>query len=633
MSRQVYKLATLLVLLLFVNCQKEEITNKFQSEIQNQTATTRTVTGSDIPDVINFIQSKSNDRLEFDFEQNITNVRANADDPHENDIVITQAMSDEIIQVLKDGKSNYAFKTKEKYLNYFLNIIVVQTIDGYYMYFAKYVPSLEVIWDGNSLNDFEGTMYVYSDAGTYKSKSYYSGGQRSVYPCDCPYDDDGDDPDCSYEVWVRCGFRGSLHASQFECGCWVSQDPNDQCSGFTDELVLVCGGNGGNIFSVESSNINRTDICYCDDGNTGGIGGGIGGGSNNNCTNAAPCENELEEYNDDCQCELFINPIIPINPSPNMAKDINICLGTDFDVNALNANPTVDELYDYLFDDFGDCIPENANFSEKAAKALLEDGEVDVEEKRINGIKLDSNLPPCLESIILDLMLGNFPYTESIVDISLIEDVFNTLGIGNPLGIEIEYTYKTANIAGSGETSPLVWDSASNRWNCTITISEDLVNNGTKLALIKTVLHESIHGYLKYMRKEYPLVFNNPNGSFSDLIAAYQVHTDNNYAQHVYMANLIEDIATNIGNYVSENYGYPSPSSSGTALSHYEAVSWSGIALISDPISTLPYIENPVFVSVYPDANDRLNIRKIFDTENGTASYSGYSPLINNNCN
>jgi hypothetical protein len=99
------------------------------------------------------------------------------------------------------------------------------------------------------------------------------------------------------------------------------------------------------------------------------------------------------------------------------------------------------------------------------------------------------------------------------------------------------------------------------------------------------------------------------------------------------MANMIQDIATDIGNFAAQNYAYPLPSSSPETLAYYEAVSWSGVALLADPTGAAPYIENPVFVANYPNLNDRDNIVKIFNTENGTAVYPGYLPIINNNCN
>lgn len=89
---------------------------------------------------------------------------------------------------------------------------------------------------------------------------------------------------------------------------------------------------------------------------------------------------------------------------------------------------------------------------------------------------------------------------------------------------------------------------------------------------------------------------------------------DNNDAHHVYMAN-------NISNFVQEKYNYPNAN-----IDYYEAVAWSGIAHLTS--GNL----NHLFSSNYPITADQQNIIKIFNTENGTANYPGYLPLINNNC-
>lgn len=305
-----------------------------------------------------------------------------------------------------------------------------------------------------------------------------------------------------------------------------------------------------------------------------------------------------------------------------MAKDINICLGTNFEINTLNANPTIDQLYNYMFDDFGNCIDENLDFAEVAAEALLDGGEFDEEEERINGIKLDSTIPPCLQDKILDLMFGNFPYSESMGNIELIEDTFSSLGGSySPSPIDIVVTYKMANISGNGRTQVDGYDSATQTINISITIDEDLVNNGTKLAIVKTILHESIHAYLLKLKQEYPSYFGTSD-EFSQLVLDYESYTDANDPQHIYMARIITNIANNISNFVQEKYDYP-PST----IDYYEAVCWSGITHLTDGTF------NPLFVNNYPDFNDQQNIIKIFNTENGTATYSGYSPLIDNNCN
>ena len=68
---------------------------------------------------------------------------------------------------------------------------------------------------------------------------------------------------------------------------------------------------------------------------------------------------------------------------------------------------------------------------------------------------------------------------------------------------------------------------------------------------------------------------------------------------------------------------------------YFEAVSWSGIGLIRDPDPTTSegVIENPVFVSEYPNIADRQNIFNIFTAENTGTTSGSASPLINNTCN
>jgi hypothetical protein len=286
------------------------------------------------------------------------------------------------------------------------------------------------------------------------------------------------------------------------------------------------------------------------------------------------------------------------------------------------------QIYDYLNahrDDDGDYQEEALNFVSAVIDELTDtcetDFEVDFDEERINGIKLDSTLPSCAKSIVLDLMLGNFPYSENMGNIELIEEVFEELGSGSSNGgIPFVTTYKMSNITGNGVTTAS-YDAASQQFIATVTIDEDLINNGTILAIVKTVLHESIHAYLLYLQQQYPIYFGN-SSEFSQLISDYAAYTDANDPQHIYMASIITEMSNNISNFVQEKYFYPQATSD-----YYEAVCWSGITHLSN--GTL----NPIFSNNYPNPNDQNNIIKIFNTENGTATYPGYDPLIDNNCN
>jgi len=278
------------------------------------------------------------------------------------------------------------------------------------------------------------------------------------------------------------------------------------------------------------------------------------------------------------------------------------------------------EIYDYLVINL--FFKEAIDFAKSGFMALMNDGEVDFEEKRINGIKLDDSLPACLNSIILDLMLGNFPYSDTMGNIDLIDDTFSELGNSySPNSIGIVVTYKAGEISGNGETAGTGYDAATQTINISITISNNLINNGTKLAITKTILHESIHAYLLKIKFLYPTFFGSSN-EFSQLALDYRNYSNNNDADHTYMSNIIANISSNISNFVQEKYSYPTSSSA-----YYEAVSWSGLTHLTNGSI------NPLFSDNYPNNDDQNNIIKIFNTENGTASYPGYSPLINNNCN
>lgn len=182
-------------------------------------------------------------------------------------------------------------------------------------------------------------------------------------------------------------------------------------------------------------------------------------------------------------------------------------------------------------------------------------------------------------------------------------------------------TYKAGEISGNGETAGTGYDAATETINISITISNNLINKGTKLAIAKTILHESIHAYLLKIKFLYPTFFGSSN-EFSQLALDYRNYSNNNDADHTYMSNIIANISSNISNFVQEKYSYPTSSSA-----YYEAVSWSGLTHLTNGSI------NPLFSDSYPNNDDQNNIIKIFNTENGTASYQGYSPLINNNCN
>ena len=277
---------------------------------------------------------------------------------------------------------------------------------------------------------------------------------------------------------------------------------------------------------------------------------------------------------------------------------------------------------------------EAKNFAKEAIGVLMDDGGNFSEMvASFENINIDQSLKDtCAESIIIDFILKDFsnPFNNN----PLINRTFDKLS-SQPSDINI--IYKAENIGGNGTTLPAQLNSSTGKWDIVVKIDTDLISNGTQIAVAKTILHESIHAYLRYLQKQNPTVFHT-NSDFTDLVAAFQVYSDNSYAQHVYMAGLIQEMGQQLSDYAINNLNYPDTGSSypsGSISEFYEAISWSGIALIDDPTTNTlgAYIYNPVFLQNYTQASDQQQIIDNFTAENTGQNSNNTTPLINNSCN
>ncbi|MDH7912136.1 hypothetical protein [Winogradskyella sp. SYSU M77433] len=244
-----------------------------------------------------------------------------------------------------------------------------------------------------------------------------------------------------------------------------------------------------------------------------------------------------------------------------------------------------------------------------------------------------SILGTCVEDILNDLVLNDFSSSNPFNNTSLIEEVFDEI-TGNNSSISV--TYKIENISGNGSTSAPVLNTTTGKYEMTIKIDTDIVNNGTKIAITKTILHETIHAYLRYLQKTNPSDFSDPNGDFSDLVTAWQSYRNLGYAHHVYMATLISQIGQQLSVYAIDSLGYPSNNNSymnSDMYGYYEAIAWSGIAVITNPSNPQQQINNPLFTANYSNLVEQQLIISIFTAENTGQSHNGILPLVGDNCN
>lgn len=192
---------TVLFLLLFFACQQEDDSNFEGTQlVQQQNSITKSVTASEIPNVIQFLESKSNNRLEFLIDDSNSELGMNRS--HEDNLSMTTALTNQIEMVTNNyGKSNYSFKLIEEQTKegtYFLNLVVKEYKDEFYMYIIKYVP--ETTWLSNYTSEldfasFSGTLYFYNSEGIYVGRSDVSHGTSSTMDTREPCPKDGELPD------------------------------------------------------------------------------------------------------------------------------------------------------------------------------------------------------------------------------------------------------------------------------------------------------------------------------------------------------------------------------------------------------------------------------------------------------
>ena len=185
------------VMIMISSCQQDDNTSTTeQIEAHAPHSAIRTVSAGDIPEIMDFLRTKSNDQLQF----TITHDQGVYDGTrsHTDDLSLTTPLLDQIKQVTNGyGKSNYTFKLIEEQAKegiYFLNLVVKEYGGMLYMYILKYIPSQE--WMGTysgdqSLGNFDGVIYLYTEGGSYlvsmditQGTSVSSQGRSS----DCPPD-------------------------------------------------------------------------------------------------------------------------------------------------------------------------------------------------------------------------------------------------------------------------------------------------------------------------------------------------------------------------------------------------------------------------------------------------------------
>ena len=188
MKKSVKLLSVLAFVLLFtvINCQKDDNYEKPQSETAIiESNTFKNVSASEIPDVINFIQSRSNEEMTFRIQYSNNQILSTPDGVESSPLELSIEDLEVIAQATNEfGKSNYAFKLSKDINDdrlHFINLIVKEYADTYYLVIAKYLPEQEwFLSTETDMSTFTGEILLYNYQGYFKGYNVLNNGVGGV---------------------------------------------------------------------------------------------------------------------------------------------------------------------------------------------------------------------------------------------------------------------------------------------------------------------------------------------------------------------------------------------------------------------------------------------------------------------
>jgi hypothetical protein len=127
--------------------------------------------------------------------------------------------------------------------------------------------------------------------------------------------------------------------------------------------------------------------------------------------------------------------------------------------------------------------------------------------------------------------------------------------------------------AGTGKNASTSVVTVSGSPAINIIIDEEFVQNATKLAIARTIIHESLHGYLLYATATYS------QSETAELISNYREenNVDLQVAHHEYMIQFVEAIGHSLSVWDNKQQN----------IDYYNKLAWSGGMLASDTFAQL----------------------------------------------
>jgi len=143
---------------------------------------------------------------------------------------------------------------------------------------------------------------------------------------------------------------------------------------------------------------------------------------------------------------------------------------------------------------------------------------------------------------------------------SIILNLFNS---SSKYRLEFSVGQLGTNDAGNeinGSTKAIITNGITVGWQ--IKIYSDLVNNGTQLAIAKTVIHEGMNAYLGYILKE-----QKTSELYTELISYHTAKNTSNLTQHQFMSQYVEVYANSLAAWDNHKQ----------TIDYYKLLSWGGL--------------------------------------------------------
>jgi hypothetical protein len=355
------------------------------------------------------------------------------------------------------------------------------------------------------------------------------------------------------------------------CGGRLDHSPGEACLDgiiYSREAAIIvamqpCAGSGGGAIGDGNSDL---DFDYDT------TGGGATGGNNN-----PPNTDCLNLSNDNC-AGVITDPVVvdPVLLHPDTESFIASLTNSnlrDF-INHPDQRNLLIDVNRFLTEENNS--PEAEAFAIEAIIASEEGGEVDFENKSI----YDETVPDCIKDIINKLKPEEYDVNVDLssVDQALLnqlnvpQNIINLFDNDENYGIQFIVKPMVRNLNEpfiNATTQTEVINFPTNSRMATITLNSEYVSRSTDLAIVRTVIHELIHAYIKYGQQTDP---NSSIGQTMDEIIEL-TGTQGQSAEHELMARQFVDAMTTSlaawdNNMLSSNV--------------YEEMAWSGGMRLSE---------------------------------------------------